>query len=830
MSAAWRSRVITILSILPLLLTVAGKPGKHEGHGKHGKAEKSSGKHSKKSHSNQFRFEEPRGTLAEVGPVEFELRVPAQARTEDLTVEVDGTPVPFERSGRHVEGVFSGLGEGRHEVEARVRVPGHGDSGKELRTTTWFELVTLDRPDVCEILNQEECLFPFPSSRYLEKADTETGWRVALPQEAMPLVSVRTPLNFFLGIRFPLDPTPLNQHDGFSPTVQILMHFPGGVDLAASDAAILRPATRTFDLRSLQKDSPTLLIDAETGERVLHFVENDGQATGQFLPGQATVLRPAQSLEPGHRYIVAVRDLVHPDGSPVEAEPVFAALRDGRPSTIPALKARRKSFEDIFRRLERARVKRDDLVLAFDFVVQSDEQLTGEMLSMRDQGFEWLRDHDGGRFTVDSVEVVNPSCATGGNSTWKLVEGTFEVPLFLDSDNYADPDTLGFLQVNDRGRPFFTTTAHAPYGIAIPCRALDGPLSPLVFGHGLFGTGPGTLEDIAESNAVDLPYVAGGTNWSGLSSLELPFLPGSIDEVPAFLEQTFIGQVFLDFDDFPAMADRLRQGQLSTLILARMLARGEFNSHPEFRTPSGEDTIDAGETFYFGVSLGGIMGLMFSALTPDLDNLYIDVGAINFSFLLQRAGPFVAFETFLEQVEDDPNVALITLGLLGETWVRGEPAGYATHITRDPLPRTNRKKILMGVALYDQQVHNLGSQIAGATLGLRNVEGSALQDLPGIPDVRGPRRSGYVVYDTGSFDPQNPAHTPFIPPLTNDQAQLNRCDPHARQLAIPASIEQMLGFLQPDGVVENFCNGLCDAGDPSEIPFGAVVPCDPLAP
>src|SRR3990172_5144286 len=399
----------------------------------------------------KFQFESPLGTLAAPGDVDFALRVPKRADVEDLVIEVDGTPVagPFTRARRNrVTGKFSGFGPGRHEVVARIVVLVEDDFSVELRTTTFFEIVSLDRSDVCEVLNQAQCLFPFPSSRYLEKAKTKTGWRVAFPQEAMPLVSVKTPVNFFLGIRSPLDPTPLNEHDGFSPTVQILMQFPGGADLALSNAAILRPATRSFDLRSLESDSPTLIVDAQTGERVAHFVENDGGATGEFLEGQATILRPARSLEPGHRYIVAVRNLVHADGSPVEAEPVFAALRDGRPSTIPAVSARQKGFEDVFRRLKRARVERDDLILAFDFVVQSDEQLTGEMLSMRDQGFDWLRDNEVGRFSVDSVELVNPTCAAGGNPVWKLVEGTFEVPLFLDSDNYADPGTLRFLQVN----------------------------------------------------------------------------------------------------------------------------------------------------------------------------------------------------------------------------------------------------------------------------------------------------------------------------------------------------------------------------------------------
>ncbi len=818
MLAWWCSRAILLLSLAPLLLTTGGRfsfPPK------------------------QFRFQAPTGTLAEVGQtVDFELRVPSRARTEDLVIEVDGTPLPgpFTRTRRNrVTGTFVGFGAGRHEVEARLTMPVEDDFSVELQAATFFELVTLDRPDVCEILNQAECLFPFPSSRYLEKAKTRTGWRVAFPQAAMPAVAVKNVLNFLTGDRFNLDPTPFNQHDGFSPTVQILMNFPGGVDLGLSNAAILHPDTRTFDLRSLESDSPTLLIDARTGQRIAHFVENDVGATGAFLAKQATILRPARSLDPGRRYIVAVRNLVHADGSPVEAEPAFAALRDGRPTTIPAVLERQQNFEDIFRRLKRARVDRDDLVLAFDFVVQSDEQLTHEMLSMRDQGFDWLRDHDGGAttFSVDEVEVLNPDCADPNQLVWKLVNGTFEVPLFLDSDNYATPGTLGFLQLDEKsGDPFFTTTALAPYGIAIPCSAREAPLPPLVFGHGLFGTGAGTIESIAEANFAELPYVVGGTNWSGLSSPDLPFFPdpGNLDSVVAFLTQTFIGQVFLDFDQFSAMADRLRQGQLSTLLLARMLGTGAFNAHPQFQTTSGAGVIEPGEDFYFGVSLGGVMGLMFSALTPDATNLYIDVGSINFSFLLQRAGPFVAFEQFLQAVENDPNVGLVTIGLLHETWVRGESAGYATHITGDPLPRTNRKNILMGVSLFDQQVSNLGSQITGATLGLGNLEGSAVQNLPLIPDVRGPQRSGYVVYDTGSFDLDNPAHAPFIPPIANDQAVLNECDPHARQLAIPASLEQLVGFLQTGGVIENFCDGLCDAGNSFEIPFGAAAPCDPLAP
>ena len=109
------------------------------------------------------------------------------------------------------------------------------------------------------------------------------------------------------------------------------------------------------------------------------------------------------------------------------------------------------------------------------------------------------------------------------------------------------------------------------------------------------------------------------------------------------------------------------------------------------------------------------------------------------------------------------------------------------------------------------------------------LEGSALRGVAGIPDSVGPQSSAVVVYDTGSFDVTNPAHARFIPPLTNRPAVPNRCDPHPLRGYIPDSVEQLLGFLTPDGVIENFCaDGVCDASEPNEIPFGAAEPCAPL--
>jgi hypothetical protein len=137
--------------------------------------------------------------------------------------------------------------------------------------------------------------------------------------------------------------------------------------------------------------------------------------------------------------------------------------------------------------------------------------------------------------------------------------------------------------------------------------------------------------------------------------------------------------------------------------------------------------------------------------------------------------------------------------------------------------------VLATVALYDHQVANLGAQLLGRTLRLGTLEGSAMRGLAGQPDLSGPQDSGYVVYSTGSFDPNNPLHAPFIPPLVNEQVQISKCDPHGRRGFIPASVAQLTAYFTPDGKLENFCSddGVCNASEPNEWPNGAP-PCDPL--
>jgi len=864
-----------------------------------------------------FRIASPQRHALALETVAFDVVLPHAADPDTLVLELDGQPVaPLSVDGS--ASPFRVIGElwadeGDHELRAQVEVavgaPGlawvlERFTGKPTLTRhappVPFEVAALQDPDQCEFLNDVACLLPYPSARFLSPADTPTGVQLDFPADGMPPAVVGGLGGLLAGNRDPLAPAPYAELDGFSPTVQVLMHFPGGADLAASGAPVLVPSNRAFDPDGTGHRSPTVLIDADTGERVAHFVEHDSRATGEDADRRVTFLRPAKALLPGHRYIVAVRGLVDDARDPVAAEPAFAVLRDRRPTQIPAIDARRTHFEEIFHTLRRNGVRRRSLILAFDFRVQSVEGLTAQMISMRDQAFAWLADRaPADVISVTGEEVITEpeGCAADPDAPWKIVEGTYEVPLFLETERSDDPpgipadpigqkDTLGTVFVDAGGTPmqvggfpppapFFPSTTHPPFALAIPCAALlEGPQPKLYVGHGLFGNGPGMVDGVVRGLFSVLPdlkaeglvsedasfrYVVTGTNWSGLSSLDAPPLPSSLsfdldaltfEEILqlAALADSFLGQIFLDFDTFRALPDRLRQGMLHALVLTRLLDEGAFNALPEFQTPDlsalpnaaafdstpGQGVIDvAADTAYFGVSLGGIMGTFHAAVTPDVLRHNVDVPAINFSLLLQRAKPFKPFQDFLEFVDPDPLNQALTLGLIHELWVRGEPAGYAHHITGNTLPPlsgTPPKQVLATASRFDQQVTNLGVHLLAATLGIPNLEGSFRTDIPDVPDAPGPLPSALVVYDTGVYVPG--VHDEFIPPLTNRPAPAddNRCDPHGQRQTIPASLAQLAAFLEPGGMVENFCNGLCDAEGPLEIAGGMAMPCDPNAP
>lgn len=754
-------------------------------------------------------------------------QLPLDVDPGSVMLEFDGAPIAAQLvlGGRFLNATVVGVGPGDHTIALSATSP-----AGNFTTQVGFHAADLANPAECDVLNNAECVLPYPSDRFRVPAPTPAGFEVQFPAAGLPTV-----------VGDPLDPAIFAGVDGFSPTAQILMNFPQGVDLAASNAAVLQEPdccnqppgppwieTRTHTDRSREVDSPTVLLDTVTGERILHWVELDARTSDPTR--QILFLRPAVGLVPGRRYIVAVRGLIDPVGDLVSAEPAFGAIRDLTPTDVPGLSERQiRYWLEVFPALVAAGVGVPDLQLAFDFTVASQDNLQRQMLAMRDAGLAWvdaqIATPGTQLFTVQSS--TENTCTPGSAGIYRRVTGTYQSPLFLSSV----PVSLGAPQhsVDANDLPVMNGTMDSPFTITIPCAALEAgvELHPLLLGHGLFGDGRGMVDAIGGSvvNFLNTPgtglvaewnYIAGGTDFRGLAAPDLTWVA---------LEVIGLGNSKLN--SFPALPDRLRQGMLNTLVLGHLMDQGHFNVAPEFQLPGGAGAFPgaSSEMYYYGISLGGVMGTWYAALSPDLEKLHIDVPSINFSILLQRSTQFTTFESVFGSIGlSEPMDFALGISLLHELWVSAEPAATARHVTgtiEAPLPGSPAKKLLMSVAWLDKQVSNQGSEIAARTLGLPSLDGSLQQQLVDIPDVAGPQDSAMVVWDTGAFDILDPAQTPFIPPLAN-QIPSEVCDPHGDRPAIPAGVQMMLDFFQPGGVIENTCDGICDADTPFEQPFGGI--------
>ena len=175
---------------------------------------------------------------------------------------------------------------------------------------------------------------------------------------------------------------------------------------------------------STTTNSPTILLDAETGELVPHFAELDVSA-GTTPETSALMLRPVVRLKDAGRYIVAIRRVKDADGNALAPSEAFMALRDGLPTEDYSVKRRRTLYADIFEKLEAAGVPRGDLQIAWDYTTASRENNTSWLVQMRDDALAAVGE-EGPEYVLDTVED-NPN-------EWikKRIYGRFTAPLYQD--------------------------------------------------------------------------------------------------------------------------------------------------------------------------------------------------------------------------------------------------------------------------------------------------------------------------------------------------------------------------------------------------------------
>jgi hypothetical protein len=258
--------------------------------------------------------------------------------------------------------------------------------------------------------------------------------------------------------------------------------------------------------------------------------------------------------------------------------------------------------------------------------------------------------------------------------------------------------------------------------------------------------------------------------------------------------------ILQDLSKFPSLADRLQQGMLNGLYLGRLML------HPQglAAEPAFKGLLDTSRLYSDGNSQGGIFGGGFAAVAPDYTRAVLGVPGMNYSLLLPRSVDFDTYNAILKPAYPSALDRTMGIGMIQGLWDRGEGNGYANHITRDPLPQTPRKTILLEVALGDHQVSQIAAEVEARTIGARAHRpifgpGRTWEKDPFF-QIRTLRAndpgSGIVVWDSGSP----------VPPRGNVPPRAGR-DPHEDPRATPANRLQKSRFLAPGGVVSDVCGG-----------------------
>jgi hypothetical protein len=609
------------------------------------------------------------------------------------------------------------------------------------------------------------CAVPWPSSAFEIDASTPTGRQLAIFPETLP--------ENFAGKQ--VDPTMWNLADGFSPAAPMIVAFPGGVSAAGL------PAVDNFD-RSITPDSPTVLIDMTTGQRVPHFAELDTQAAAT-PDSQALFIRPAMRLVGGHRYAVAITNAVtSANGDALPISPGFAALRDGKPTDHVLLEQMRPRFADVLDALDTAGVSKTSLVLAWDFTVASDEFLHREMIAARDRALSAIANHPLG-YTI-TTDQPDP----GHAGIQRYITGTLDAPLFLTT---ADIGVDGTTTVRDADNlPVVQGFYQIPFAAVVPACAYTSPtpVPMIIYGHGLLGDATEVDCCGVPPVAVDLCMVIAGTDLRGMSQND------AIAVASALNDASKSDEVF----------EVLEQGLANYLVLAQAMRTTMAQTLFVDAANGNKVLVDPSKLYYWGLSQGGIFGASVMAYDKTITRGILGSGGANYSFLLDRSADWPKYRMILNGAYPDPLDDELLISVMQMRWDKTEPAGIANTVLDGTPTGVPAKQLMMQIALADEQVSDFAAYWEARTMGV-SVASPSVASPWGLTQQAAPLDgAGLAIYDCGG--PALPLTN--TPPPTTACAMAGTSELHDLPAHVPAGRRQMKDFYET-GQVVNECNGAC---------------------
>ena len=533
------------------------------------------------------------------------------------------------------------------------------------------------RYEECDSLDDTECALPFPSFHHMRPdSKSITGWRVNLKPHVFPALRGGVTIN----------PSFINELDGFSTMAPILFYIPGLKEAHEAGAQQLQGSS--YIPKSVTQESITFLVDVNAKTLVAHSAEID------YLDGDRPLVLvfPATPLKHNNHYALAVLNAKSADGellSPTHGmkllfQEASSTRRDRYDSVlIPALEEAAPWFS-----LE------DDpnvLQLLFDFQTISKESQLGPIRAVRDgtlaqisePGWSW-DEH------VRTNRVINHSCRRPGGLLARTIHAEMDVPWFLNGVGPGQRGAVLEPTAVKSGRS--NVLGVAKFVVHIPCSvratALDLPngkplRAVMEFGHGLFFSRKEASDEFLARMANDEGYAIIAMDWRGMSVYDLLVVVKTLMSTPSL---------------FQAVRDNLIQGYANKYALQHFARNGmlktrwfAFAERPGAERKRVRLFKDQSPSFvFYGISQGGILGAGYSSLsgvTGLIDRAILGVPGTPFALILSRSLEFAGYDTVMLLNFQNNRHVRIFLSVVQMAWDSTEASGVVAPPIDEPYPR-----------------------------------------------------------------------------------------------------------------------------------------------
>lgn len=605
--------------------------------------------------------------------------------------------------------------------------------------------------------------------------------------------------------------------DGFGVVSPIYLPFDGALDPASLPSS---PS------ETMSADASVFLVDAD-GDSPMAFARLEADVF--WLPTERMIaVRPLLPLRPGHHYAVgvtsAVRDVL---GREVEAASSFAEIRaavEGNEAPTDDLQAEAyERYAPVLRALGevsssvvtmsvfRVQNAPDDLIQAREQVragaadVAIGEVYSGEgldaLLGMPESNLPG-RDVEGG--------VAHDAIA------W-LVQGSIAVPNYMSELE----NVHGRFERDESGDVVVKRVDRAPFTLTVPA-AFDDSLPLVIFQHGVSDNRGGALGIANTLASAGYATIAIDAPFHGLRSAsaepdrrnvwtgeETPDGFGEVAGIQTVL--SFVGATESE-GEYPPFhpiyfRDALRQSAADLHALVHAIQAGDWSGLGDAEPALASLSLADSELAFVGHSLGGIIGMLFTATEPEVGAALLSVTGGHIGRLVERSYFFsLQLAVILPQVnldgrqmEDMLTESILSpgMGLYQMMLASGDSASYAE------LLRESETHVLMHMVRHDETVPNSATEELALALDMPITGGAAqfaaLREvaLPlqgNAPTPSGTATRGLYLFELGSHGSlvnrggEQTLVQPPIPPFEVLEAPVRFDTP------IDAMLSQTLGF------------------------------------